>query len=333
MRKYNKLFYFFAIIFLLKNSVVFAYRIPEYEVREMETFDNEVCLSRGHSTEDEYSIRLYWSCRLSLIDERIEESLNFTGRYKKGWNKFYTKELKRMKTLINNVIEKIESDFETRIESIYENNKEYERKLVLRGADKYYYNLLSFLSLDYYPIAINSKREINEIINFRNKQQNVEVKTILEEQLRKFPFCIKYDRDSNEFNECLRENRKVELCKEMTEERLRDNEMQIKFNCKKKAAEMYPDYMALYNSEFEELKNLKADSYNFDRNEKRRVEDRMKELNKLMSGPRLSKNQLIDIRKYEERKCLLDSQLEKNLFKIIVSDECEKLLKNIRGKE
>jgi hypothetical protein len=325
MRKYNKIFCFFVAVLLLEKSV-YAYRIPEKEVREIETFDNEVCLSRGHSLDNENSIRLYWECRLSLIDERIGEAVGYGAK-----NAFYVKELKRIKAVIKNVIERIESDFETKRES-YDKLKK-QRKPVIKNIDKYYYNLLSFLSYDYSPSKVNTNRDIADIINFRKKQEEKENIMSMEEQLRKFPFCIRYDRKSKEFDNCIKENQQVELCKEMTADKLKKNENQVKFNCKKKAIEEYPDYMALYNSEFEELKSIKQDSYSFDRGEKRKIENRMQELNKLMSGPRLSKTQLINLRKYAEQKCLLDSELEKNLFKLVISDECEKLLKNIREKK
>ncbi|MDR2760221.1 MAG: hypothetical protein LBB09_00030 [Rickettsiales bacterium] len=335
MRKHIKFFFAVSLFLLPMNVSAFipkeiaanfsAYRIPEDEVRKLETVDHEVCLSRGHSLESEYSVRLYWECRIFLIDDRIEDAENLRGK-----NKFYLTELKRIKRVIENVIERIESNFETKME--YYRPSPQERRPILKNIDQYYYNLLSFLSFDYSSIAINNKKKIKQVLDFRERQKAEEEKISIEEQLRRFPFCVRFNRKSKEFEECINYSRKIDECRAIIEEKLKGNENQIKFNCKKKSIEEYPDYMALYNSEFEELKSIRQDSYRFDKAEKQRIENRMLELNRLMSGPRLSKNQLINLRKYAEQKCLIDSELEKNLFRSIISNECEKLVES-RGKK
>jgi hypothetical protein len=319
MRKYNKIFCFFIFIFTLKNNA-FAYRIPEDEVRKLETLDNEICLSRGHSLDDEGVFELYWKCRLSLIDERIDALSNLKGK-----NKFYVTELKRIKKVIKNVMERIRSDLKTQQENL-DPKIQKRRKPVLKNIDQYYYNLLSFLSHDYSTTAVNTKREIKKIIKHREEQEKERKKTSFEELLRKYPVCVKYDRNSTEFNNCVEHYQGVEDCKATIIKKMENNENQVKFNCKRQAILEYPDYMALYNSEFEELKNMRQDAYSYDKHEKKKIEDRIAELNKLMSGPRLTKNQLINLRKYAEEKCLIDSELERNLFRTTISNECEKLL-------
>ncbi|MDR0571485.1 MAG: hypothetical protein LBG48_01385 [Rickettsiales bacterium] len=318
MGKYNKIFCFFFFVFILESNV-FAYRIPEDEVRKLETLDNEICLSRGHSLDSEYTIELYWKCRLFLIDERIDDQSNLKGK-----NKFYVTELKRIKKVIENVLERIRSDLKTQQENL--DSVQKRRKPILKNIDQYYYNLLSFLSYDYSTDAVNTKREIKKIIEYREKQEKERKKTSFEELLREYPVCIRYDKDSKEFNGCVEHYQRVRECKVAIIKKMKDNENQVKFNCKKQAIAEYPDYMALYNSEFEELKSIRQDTYSYDKQEKKRIENRITELNKLMSGPRLTKNQLINLRKYAEEKCLVDSELERNLFRTTISDECEKLL-------
>ena len=63
LRKF-KIFYF--LLFLLFSIKTSAYLIPEEEVREIETIDHEICLSKGVELTDNYSRRMYWQCRLNL---------------------------------------------------------------------------------------------------------------------------------------------------------------------------------------------------------------------------------------------------------------------------
>lgn len=323
MRKSKKYIYFLIFFNLFIFSYKFnlqAYQLSENEVKELETLDNELCLAKGHNLSDEFSIKLYWSCRLDLIDDRINNSYDLKGK-----NKFYITELRRIKKVIINVLTKIESDFLDKLE--YYIGKD-ERKIELRGKDKYYYNLLTFLNYDYTLLNVNSKREIKNIIKTRKKLEYDKKQDTIKENLEKYPECIVYNIKTPEFTKCIDFKKQIEECKNKVLAILNDRNMKNKFNCKQQAIEKYPDYMALYNSEYLELKNMKLDEFNIDRKKQKEREKRMAELNKLMSGPRLSNIQLIDLRKFEEKKCLMDKELENNLFKLTISGECEKILKN-----
>ena len=311
--------FLYVIIFtVFFNSIGYCYRIPEQEVRKIETVDDEICKSRGHSYENEYTRELYWECRLGLVDERIDRY-----RYKTtGTSKFYITELQRMKQVILNTTSRIRSFIFDRISGEDSND----RKIVLRGDDAYYYNLLSFLHYEYEPIDVNSSRDIKNILAFRQIQNKMDKKKSLNEQLKRYPSCIKYDINSREFDACVTRHLKIDECTESIEEKLKLRETEVKFNCKKKAYQDYPDYMALYNSEYEELQNMKMDQYIADKDATDKRAKRMAELNKLMTGPRLSKTQLVNLRNYAERKCLIDSEIEANFYKLSLSNECEKLL-------
>ena len=276
-----------------------------------------MCLSRGHSLKNEYTIRLYWNCRIGLIQERIDKEYNHQGR-----NKFYIKELKRIKAVIKNITTKIESDLITK-QHLFGPD---EREKVLYGEDKYYYNLLSFLKRDYTLEKVNTSKEIKKIIAYREKQLNQEKKFSVNDQLKKFPECIKYDVNSEDFKNCVNKNNKIQECKELAMQKLKEKDNEIKFKCKKEAIDKYPDYMALYNDEYEELKSVKFDQYVYDKEKIQQREQRMQELNRLMSGPRISKTQLINLRQFAEKKCLLDNEMESSYFKVSLDVECEKLL-------
>lgn len=308
----------FVFIFLF-NSNSFAELLPEDEVRQLETQDNEICLARGINNKTEFGIVYYWDCRKQLIDERIKKARDFKGK-----NKFYIAELKRIKKVINNVTSRLESEFQTKLD-YYEEPKDY--KVELRGDDKYYYNLLTFLNYDYPFLSINTKREIENIIETRKALYDVKKEDETRKNLEKFPQCIKYDIKTEEFKKCIDFYLSVEECKIIVIKKMEERDINNKFECKQKSIEKYPDHMALYNSEYQDLKNEKLDEFNIDRDKIAEREKRLAELNNLMSGPRLSKTQLIELRKFEEKKCLMDKELENNLFKLTVGNECENMLK------
>ncbi|MDR1498860.1 MAG: hypothetical protein LBS34_01045 [Rickettsiales bacterium] len=313
----------FAILllfFIIFSHSLQAYQLREDEVRELETLDNEICLSRGHNLSDEFSIKLYWDCRLQLIDDRINRSINLKGK-----NRFYITELKRIRAVIRNVISKIDSNFMDKIE-YYTGIQN--RSVELRGKDSYYYNLLTFLKYDYTIMSVNSKMEIQNIIETRGKLKKKKEADSLKRSLERFPECIRYDVHTPEFKHCIDFKKQVEECKEVVLKKLDDRDTKSKFDCKKQSIDKYPDHMALYNDEYLELKNMKLDEFNINRKKQIERERRILELNNLMSGPRLSNAQLIDLRKYEERKCLMDRELENNLFRLTISGECENIIKN-----
>lgn len=325
MRKTIKLFYLIFFIFsfcFLKTSM--AYTIPEDEVREIETQDNEFCLSRGTNTETEFGIKFYWDCRKQLINQRIKDSIDLKGK-----NKFYTTELKRIKKVINNVINRIETEFENKLEYYLKEKEDY--KIVLQGKDQYYYNLLTFLNYSYPRLSINDKKEIIQILQTRKDLSRTKEENDIKKNLEKFPECIKYDIKTKEFEECINFKYKIEDCKKAVAEKLSNRDINNKFSCKQQSIDKYPDHFALYNSEYNDLKNEKLDLYNINREQQDKRQKRLRELNKLMSGPRLSKVQLIDLRKFEEKKCLMDKELENNLFKLTISNQCEEILLGVNN--
>lgn len=294
-----------------------AYLIPEEEIREMETIDHEICLSKGLEITDNYSRRMYWLCRLNLINERIEKTNRSNGK-----NKFYITELKRVKNVIKNYLQKIQSDID------YSGNYDKERGkvVILQKKDAYYYNLLHFGRMDYDVEMVNTEPEINEIIRVRDIMNKKNEKEKLRQDLKKFPECVVYDVGSDEFNKCFEFKNSVEQCRLMAEEKIKKRAMEDKFYCKEKAIEKYPDHLALYNSEYEELRSMKRDEFAIDRDKDEAIRRRLLELNNLMSGPRLSAPQLIDLRKYEEEKCLMDKQLENNMSRVLLLGECENII-------
>ncbi|MDR3078719.1 MAG: hypothetical protein LBU15_01635 [Rickettsiales bacterium] len=321
----------FVIIFLtLPNRGVVgapSYRIAEEEVRIMETLDHELCLSQGHDLMDNYSARLYWNCRLNLMDDRIKNQPKPGER-----NEFYVRELKRMRLVIKNYIERAESRINSDSQRIDraigdEKTEEEDSRLVLRKEEAYYYNLLQFFKYDLEVQVVNRAEEIEDILLTRKLLSKRNEIAAFRENLEKYPECARLNFNSREFASCLDFRTKVENCKRQALERIENLEYRNRFDCKRGAIVKYPDHMALYNSEYQELKNRKRDQFTLNKERDEAIERRLIELNTLMSGPRLSSSQLIDIRKFEEQKCNMQKMIENNVSRTLLIRECEKMLR------
>jgi hypothetical protein len=317
--KLNILLLFFLFPFSPESSgIAVSYRIPEQEVREMETIDHELCLSKGHDLLDYYSARMYWKCRLRLVNSRIKYSRSLNGK-----NKFYIRELKRIRRVIKNYIEKSESS----IISDEFGEKRDEDKVTLRKQDAYYYNLLRFFDYDFEVENLNSDVSEIDIINTEKSLIEGDKKAILRNKLEKYPSCAKFDLNAREFDRCIDFQISIDKCRQMVLTKIKEAENRDKFNCKKYSVEKYPDHLYLYNSEYMELMNRKKDEFRVDQSKEEAIERRLLELNKLMSGPRLSNVQLLNLRKFEENKCNMDKKLENNMLKMTLAEECERMIK------
>jgi hypothetical protein len=280
---------------------------------------------------DNYSARLYWNCRLNLLDDRIKSQPNLGER-----DKMYSRELKRMRIVIKNYIERADSRInfdDKRIDDAVdgENNQEDDYRLVIRKEEAYYYNLLQFSRYDLDVQAVNTAIEIEDILLTRKLLDRRREMATFRENLEKYPECARLNLNSGEFTRCMEFKIEVENCKQRALNRIENLEYKNKFDCKKEAIKKYPDYMVLYNSEYQELKNRKRDEFNINKEKDDAIERRLIELNRLMSGPRLSSLQLIDLRKFEEQKCNMQRMIESNISRTLLVEECEKILKQAGG--
>ncbi|MDR2077361.1 MAG: hypothetical protein LBP39_00135, partial [Rickettsiales bacterium] len=146
-------------------------------------------------------------------------------------------------------------------------------------------------------------------------------------KLEKYPVCARFDLNTKDFDKCVDFYTNVDRCRTMVMTKIKEAESRDKFECKKRSIEKYPDHLYLYNSEYMELINRKKDEFRIDTSKEEAVERRLLELNKLMSGPRLSNIQLLNLRKFEEDKCNLDKKVENNMLKMTLNEECEKMVK------
>lgn len=288
--------------------------ISEEEFQKIETFDHEICIARGMDLVDNYSRRMYWTCRLRLMERRINDSKAPNAK-----NKFYIGELKKIRQVIRNILEKIETDL------LLENEPEKlkDARPIIRKGSAYYYNLLTLHGYDHIVEQINTRSEIRHVEDLEEKLKIIRRKKSLKNDLENFPECIKYDVNTEDFSYCIELRKRVEECVKIAETKVLERIMSDRFACKKEATEKYPDHMALYNSEYEELKNRKVDEYVINRAEQEKTQRRLEELNRLMTGPRLSETQLLGLRKLEEEKCLKNKEVVSSMLRTAARGECE----------
>ncbi|MDR1425462.1 MAG: hypothetical protein LBI70_00490 [Rickettsiales bacterium] len=330
--KYGILFFIFSGRELWPKAPR-PYRIPENEIREIETLDHELCFSEGHDLLDNYGAKLYWSCRLRLVDERIEKELALRQK-----NFFYIGELRKIRVIIKNLRDRAKSraNFYDSGEIISsETTKQTDNyRLILRRENAYYYNLFEFSKYDLDFQSLNTENEIRETTSNIEILNDKKIKLAFKKNLEKHSECAKFNFKSKHFIDCLKFKNEVENCKTMALEKIKNLEYKNKFDCKIESIKKYPDHMVLYNSEYQELKNIKRDEFILNKERDDAVKRRLAELNTLISGPRLSSIQLIDLRKYEEQKCNMQKMVESNVSKSLLIEECENMLKKSkRGNE
>jgi hypothetical protein len=201
-----------------------------------------------------------------------------------------------------------------------------EGKLILRKSSAYYYNQLNFSEYDFKTVAVNTSAEIAEMVATKKVLDADAQQKSLRYKLEKYPICARFDMDNRLFDRCVNVHLQLDKCKSLVAVRVSAIDHKDKFDCKKYAIEKYPDHLALYNSEYlelKELKNKKKDEFIVNKEQEEAVEKRLLELNKLMSGPRLSSTQLLNLRKFEEDKCNLDKRLENSALKMVLENECK----------
>ena len=334
-----KLFKITLVLFFYSNSLFakeinYSYMLNsnlqikvEY-FKNMEIKDHEICIMNGLEEYVDFSEINYWKCRIGLIKDK-KKYVN----QKVGNNKFYSRELNKIIKVMEIRLDKSNRELLNvtgNSEELHRNKKN--KELVLKDSDSYYYNLLS--KKTDYPLenfnAIKNREEIKTILAKEEEKRNNFSKNI-QELLKNYPECIKFRFKEELFKKCASLSDEIKKCLQKTELAIERKTIENSFLCKEDSVKEYPDHLALYNSEFEELKEIKLDKYVINRELEKKINDRKLELTNLMSGPKLSKKQLINLRKYFEKQCLMDKELGMRMFMSLMENECVDLVE--KGKE
>ena len=310
MRKLgNKFFLFFAFV-LLFISFARAEYIDKSEVLRIDNKDHEECIEKVNMHSND-ALELYWNCRVDLINsyiENVKTSSEFSTDYKK--------ELQFIKKII--LYRREEA-----LDKVYQEryNKRYVQTVFLDDKDWYYFDLIN----EKFSTEIIYVQQLRES---KSRKQKIE-EDKQKDKLQRESVCYKYKNNLKLYNKCLESLRLSAVCLDTLEESVLEKELEYKFECKKAANEKYPDTLVLYNREYERLNNIKKDEYVVDRENDKKIDNRKKELNKVISGPKLSKIQILNLRKTEEKNCFADKSRDLNVFRGVLIDQCEKVKEDI----
>lgn len=311
MRKLiNKIFCFFVFVIFFTNITKAEY-IDKSEVLKLDNNDHEKCINKVNMFNVD-ALELYWNCRISLINDYISEVKN-----NNSYSRDYRNGLQNIKKII---LYRKEEALDKTYQERY--NKRYVQTVFLDDNDWYYFDLIN----EKFTTEIIYIQELREKKNAKQKTEENKRK----QKEKRESICYKYKHDIKLYNKCLESLRLTSTCLETLEESVLEKELEYKFNCKKAANEKYPDMLVLYNNEYERLSNIKKDKYIVDRSNDKKINDRKKQLNNAISGPKLSKAQILDLRNNEEKKCFTDKIKDLDLFRSILTEQCEKIKENIK---
>ncbi len=298
----NKFFILVICIIFIQN--IKAESISKLSVIKLDSDHHDMC---SQKVKDKNDLESYWTCRINLMQKYIT-----TNKRNKSFSEDYMHALQTVYKIVTYRKEQC-------LDKIYRQKfgSRYTQTVFLNDTDAYYFDLIKerFSTDILYANQVYTKQQEEEDLK----------KTRLMSRVKKEANCYHLRENSIKYTKCLELQEAKETCFEEIEKKLKDTEMQHKFECKKQAIETYPDNLVLYNREFERLNNLQHDQYIIDRDLTQKTENRKKELSNLISGPKLSKQQLINLRKDVEIQCNIDKQKILEDLSFNLNKECEEL--------
>lgn len=302
-----KLLKIFLLITLFLTNTLIAENLPEEEVFKIDNKIHDTCI-KNVNFNDESFIQLYWSCKIDLLNNLIKEI-----KGNSNYSSDYIKQLEKIKLIYRFRLEEGLDKLNQQL-----NTKRSKQKIFLQEEDGYYFNLIKEkYSTDLLLLNILKIKKLQERIDKRDQQ-------IIDFQINNK--CLMYKKDKYAYNSCVLKEKNRQLCMNTLDEAVQEKIMKNKYECKLEAIKEYPDTLVLYNDEYEKLINKQKDKeFQFNRNETSQIEARLKHLNKQMSGPKISKEQLLKIRQEVEEYCNFSKTKELELFKNILIQNCENL--------
>lgn len=302
----NKFIFLFIFSFFLYNNYLYAENIETPEVLRLDNYFNEQCINKYNVNSENYS-ELYWKCKINLLNEHIKIS-----KKSKVHDSNYISELGKIKEVFQF---RLEESVDLLYQQLYK--KRFSQKIFLSEKYAYYYDLIK-QNLNYELILLN--------LNKRKALMNKELK--LKEELTQIQVrnkCAGIKQNTKEYDKCLLKYNNIFLCYSTLDNTIESKTLINKFDCKKQAIKEFPDSMVLYNERYDNIMSKKQDDFILNREEKKKLDKTKKELSKQISGPKISKEQLLVFRNEIENTCFYEKEKEMEFMKQIITKECEKL--------
>ena len=297
-----KKYLIFLFIFLFS---CYSPEIPNEVLREIEMEDDNLCNLEGLNYYSKYykfaerSRDVYWRCRLRIINQRI------TGEFDTyGYSQLYKNEFKKIRKII---INKLKDEQEKLINNIFNTLEEREHNycLVLKDQTQldennpYTYkdciqDLKELRKERYgYDNTKNNDQILDEILGEDNEiNKDYRIKKVDRE-------CVKYATNEKKLNLCQDIVKKIRSCEEDVFNKIKERRIDDKIFCSKESVKKYPNSLSIYESN---------DATN-------------------LSGPKINKNELVDLRNKFYEECYDKRVLKIDDYKTYIENQCK--IKNL----
>ena len=305
MRKIQKLLFLISLIIQLTSC--YSSRIPVEVIKTIEHEDDNLCMMQGVEFEYNNTRKIYWQCRLRIINQRISGEFD---NY--GYSLLYKKEFKRLRRIIKNRIKNEEEKIIAEIDGCID-EKEHNYCIILKkqflkenNIDYNYFSCREDLKKardgknDFSNLDNEYIMKILEYHDEIKKENSKNIYTVQNE-------CIKYVGNAEKLKKCQIALEKIKGCYSNIDEKMFQRRIDDKIYCEKLSQKKYPDSL----SKFEETKQ---DTLN-------------------MLGPKMNKIDIISLREKTFNECFKDRTLKIIKFHDYLLDQCKiSNLKIIEGK-
>lgn len=278
------------ILFLLISCQHNTNFLQKIELVEFE--DDNLCMMEGVEFKNIDTRKLYWECRLRIINQRI---YNQNENY--GYSLIYKTELKKLKKAIE---KKIKEQNKILLSQIKNSIDETEHK--------YCISLKNEDNMPYFKCReqLSNKRKDNDIIFTNNKdfiKNNIKIKDveITTDDIVISENCIKYASNKEKLNKCMDSVNNYNECIKTIDDKINKRKLDDKIYCSRSSINKYPD--SLFDN-----KNQSED---------------------MMIGPIMNKKDIINFRNKIYKECYKNRIIKMQEYKEYLENQC--LIKNLKN--
>jgi len=274
--------------------------------------DHNSCITKYTSYNDEN--KEYWECRLKVINQRIYNNANNYDGHKTA----YKNEILKMRKEIKSNIKEIDKRRQKILD--YNEKKEHDYCTLFKTGQEQYSNAYNYYSCRNKIKDLNKNKDnyldLTNATIFKIFQQNEQTekksKSILIQNE-----CVKYASNVDKLEKCEEALKRIEKCSKEIDLTIQQRKINDSEFCIRDSIEKYPDSLAT----FENKNDTSIDSLN---NDKVALTSGIL----LMSGPKTSKINLIELRDKAYNDCMRERKKKLDEYNLYLLDQCR--IKNLK---
>ena len=293
MRKIHKLLSFVFLFFLFS---CYSSRIPNEVLRVIEEEDNNLCIMQGVEYKYKNTRKIYWECRLRIINQRISGEFD---NY--GYSLLYKRDFKRLRRIIKNRIKEEKEIGIAEINNSLE-EKEHNYCIMLKNQS----TKGSVVVYDYFKCRedlVKLRKGKNDFSDLSNEYL-IKIFEYQDEEAPKESAilfvdkeCIKYASDEDKLKKCKEALNEINKCSADIDNKIMQRRIDDKIFCTKMSINKYPDSL----SKFDTNSNSNAVSF----------------------GPKMNKIDIVDLREKEFKNCYEERTLKISQYKEYLENQCK----------